>query len=322
MPKIEIEGIVAKNEEKVFGFIDIGTTSVNLYRIPIIIVNGKSEGKTLCLLGGTHGTEVAGTEAIIRIIKNIDPKRMKGSILAVPVVNGPQFEHHTAYISPIDQLNQNRVFPGDSRGTLSRRTAYIIFSKIISKADALCDCHGGDISEQIIGWVNAMKGKDEKINSIAREMAACFPCKVIFSRIASNSRMTGVAQEKFGIPCILPESSAPHQTTRELERYIKFNYDGINNLLKYFQIIEGAPSMFNAIIDPEEYNLVAERGGIWHSNVEAGQIVERGIELGNITDLFGNILEIFKAPKKSFIKTVRMWYSVNCGDKVIEAALI
>jgi predicted deacylase len=250
---------------------------------------------------------------------------MKGVILAIPVVNGPQFEHRTAYISPIDQLNQNRFFPGDPKGTLTHRTAHTIFSKVLSKADALCDCHGGDISEQIIGWVNAIKGKDEELNLIAREMAACFPCKVIFSRVASKNEepgMTGVAQDKLGIPCIIPESNAPHQTTRELERYIKFNYEGIQNLLKYFEIMEGKPSMSNAVIDPEEYTLTADKGGIWHSKVEAGQVVEPGHELGNITDLFGNIIEVFEAPKKSFIKVVRMWYSVNCGDKVIEAAYV
>jgi predicted deacylase len=314
MATIEIDGIVAGPGEKAFGFIEAGTTSVNTYRIPVAILNGVEEGTTLCLLGGTHGTEFVSIEAVIRTIQNVDPKKMKGAILAVPVLNGPQFEHRSAFLSPFDQLNQNRVFPGDPEGTLSRRTAHAVFSKIVSKADALCDCHGGDITEDLDIFVIAGQGEDEEINRKAIEMARCFPCKIITARKGGMVGSSHTAMEMYGIPCITSEAGTPANVR---ERHVKFNYDGIQNLLRYFGILEGEHVLYDAVINPEEYAVKAKRGGIWRSKVELGQEVEAGQELGYMTDLFGNVLETYKTPEKGVIKFLRVWYSVNTGEPLI-----
>ena len=53
---IKIEGIMAEPGEKAVGFVEVGTTSVSTYGIPVAILNDAKEGKTLCLLGGVHGT--------------------------------------------------------------------------------------------------------------------------------------------------------------------------------------------------------------------------------------------------------------------------
>ena len=314
MEKVEIKGIVAKPGEKAFGFLDVGTTSITTYRIPLAILNGVERGKTLAILGGTHGTEFASIEAVIRTIQDLDPKKMKGTVLAVPVLNGPQFEFRAAFLSPIDQLNQNRVFPGDPEGTLSQRTAHVVFSEIVSKSDALLDCHGGDIGENIDCMVIARQGEDEKINRIAREMAACFPTKYISSFPSSARGMTTTAQDEFGIPCVISEAGTPYPI---LERHIQFHYEGIRNNLKYFGILEGKPKMSTPAVSPKRYSFKAKQGGIWHPKVDIGQSVSTGEELGNMTDLFGNILETYTAPENATVTSMRVFYSVNCGEQLI-----
>lgn len=311
MGDIEIDGIVAKPGEKAFGFLEVGTTSVSTYRVPVAILNGAKGGKTLCLLGGIHGTEFASIEAVIRTIQNVDPKKMRGAVLAVPVVNGPQFEHRTAFLSPFDQQNQNRVFPGEADGTLSRRTAHVVFSKIVSRADALCDCHGGDITEDLDCFVIARVGDDDELNRLSKEMASCFPTRVIIARKDTLQGTTGTAQEEFKIPCITPEAGTPYPVR---ERHIRFHYDGIQNLLRCLGILEGSPKMSKAVVNPEEFTARAKRGGIWHPRVEIGQDVKAGQEIGDTTDLFGNVLETYSTPKKGFVRFLRVWYSVNCGE--------
>jgi predicted deacylase len=319
LPSIKIDGIHAEPGEKVFGFIEVGTTSISTYRIPVAILNGIEDGKKLCLLGGTHGTEFASIEAVIRTIQSLDPKKMKGAVLAVPIVNGPQFEHRSAFLSPFDQLNQNRQFPGDPEGTLSKRTAHVVFSKIASKADALCDCHGGDITEDLDCYVIARVGEDEELNRKALEMARCFPGKVIVSKSGGTPGTTGEAQDLYKIPCITPEAGTPYPVR---ERHIKFHYDGIQNLLKLLGIIKGEPKTFDAKVNPKEYHAIAKRGGIWHSKVEIGQEVQKGQELGNMTDLFGNILETYTAPERGWVRFLRVWYSVNVGEPLVSVSLI
>lgn len=315
MVTVNIDGITAKPGEKVFGFLEVGTTSVNMYRIPVAIINGVNEGKTLALLGGTHGVEFVSIEAVIRTIQNADPEKMSGTILAVPVLNGPQFEHRSAFLSPFDQLNQNRQFPGDPEGTLSQRTAYVVFSKIVSKADALCDAHGGDITEDLDDYVIARQSDDEELNRIAIEMAKCFPAKMISARKGGPIRgSSGVAQDEFKIPCITSEAGCPYPVR---ERHVQFHYKGIQNLLKYFGIIEGTPEFTDAPINPEVYRAKAKKGGIWWPKVEIGQKVEAGQELGYMQDLFGNIIEAYESPQKGYVRFLRVWYSVNVGEPLV-----
>ncbi len=41
-----------------------------------------------------HGDEVSGVEVVRRVVSAIDPKQMRGILIAIPVVNGPSFIHH------------------------------------------------------------------------------------------------------------------------------------------------------------------------------------------------------------------------------------
>lgn len=319
MSKIEIDHIVAEPGEKAFGFLEVGTTSINTYRIPVAIINGAKQGKTLCILGGTHGTEFASIEAVVRTIQSLEPMKMTGTVLAVPVVNGPQFEHRSAFLSPFDQLNQNRQFPGDPMGTLSKRTAHVIFSKIVSKSDALVDCHGGDITEDLDCYVIARVGKDEDLNKQALEMAHCFPGKVIMAKGGGTPGTTGEAQDLYGIPCITPEAGVPYPVR---ERHVRFHTEGIENLLKYMGIIEGQPKRYEAKINPEEYTVRAEKGGIWYTSVEIGDHVEKGQEIGTLRDLFGNTIKTYTTPKAGWVRFLRVWYSVNVGEPLITVSFI
>lgn len=315
MSKIKVADIVANPGEKVFGFVPVGSTSVNTYKIPVAIINGAKKGKKLALLGGTHGVEFASIEAVIRTIQNLDPKKMTGAVIAVPVLNGPQFEHRSAFLSPFDQLNQNRQFPGDPEGLLSQRTAYVVFSEVVSQADALCDAHGGDITEDLDDFVIARQSDDEELNRIAIEMARCFPGKMISARKAGGIvGSSGVAQDKYKIPCITPEAGCPYPVR---ERHVQFHYKGIKNLLKYMGIIEGTPKLYDPPINPEGYRPRAKKGGIWWPKVEIGQEVEAGQELGYMQDLFGNVIEKYHSPQKGYVRFLRVWYSVNIGEPLV-----
>ncbi len=314
MSDLEIGGIKAASGEKAFGFLEVGTTSVTTYRIPVALINGAEEGKTVCVLGGIHGTEFASIEAVIRTIQDLDPADMTGAVLAVPVVNGPQFEHRSAFLSPFDQLNQNRVFPGNPEGTLSQRTAHILFTEVVSKADALIDCHGGDITEDIDDMVIAGQGEDDDVNRAAFDMARCFPTTYVTTLPKGVSGLTITAQGLYGIPCVTSEAGTPHNVR---ERHVRFHYEGVNNILKYFGILEGEPEMVEPAESPKRYRMTAAQGGIWHPKAELGEKVAKGQLIGEMVDLFGNVMETYTAPDDSTVNFLRVFYSVNCGEALI-----
>jgi predicted deacylase len=314
MSSVTIGGITAAPGEKAKGFLDAGTTSVNTYRVPLAVINGSRKGKTIGIIGGTHGTEFASIDAVIRAIKELDPKKMRGTVLAVPVLNGPQFEHKTQFLSPFDQLNQNRVFPGDPEGTLSQRIAYTVFENVIKRCNALMDCHGGDINEDIKGFSLAGKGDDEAVNKVALDMARCFPTRYINLFPVAPTGLTLCAQSRLGIPCIISEAGTPFPV-REDE--VLFHYEGIMNVLRYFGVIEGKPKMVEPVISKGSDRLRAEQGGIWKPAVTTDQMVKAGAVLGVVTDLFGEVKQTVKAPHGGVVGMMRCFYSVNCGELLV-----
>lgn len=319
MSAVSVGSIKAAPGEKAKGFLDAGTTSVNTYRVPLAIINGSKKGKTIGIIGGTHGTEFASIDAVIRAIRELDPKKMKGTVLAVPVLNGPQFEHKTQFLSPFDQMNQNRVFPGDPEGTLSQRIAHTVYENVIKRCDALMDCHGGDVNEDIKGFVIAGKGDDEAVNKVALDMARCFPTRCISLFPVAPTGLTMCAQSRLGIPCITPEAGTPFPV-REDE--VRFHYEGIMNVLRYFGVIEGKPKMVEPVISKGSARLRAEEGGIWKPSVSTDQLVTAGDTLGVVTDLFGEVKQTVKAPQGGVVGIMRCFYSVNCGELLVSITLL
>ena len=291
---MNVDQALEKPGEKTYGFIEVGRTSINTYRIPVVVISGAKPGKKVCFLAGTHGTEYASIEGLIRAVKELDPSKMSGSIVAVTVLNGPHFEHRSAFLSPIDQLNQNRQFPGIADGTLSQRTAYVVFNELVSKCDALADLHGGDIGEDIDCMVIAGKGGGQDVEKAAVDMASCFPTEYISQLPERVSGLTMTAQKEYGIPCVTSEAGTPYPVREE---HILFHYEGVMNILKYFKILPGEPKLSKPVINPKGHRFKTEHAGIWHGFVELGSRVNKGEKIGEVTDLFGNILETFTAPE-------------------------
>lgn len=316
---MNIEQALAKRGEKTTGFIEVGMTSVNTYRIPVVVIAGAKEGKTVGFLGGTHGTEYASIEGLIRATKELDPTKMSGNVIAVTVLNGPHFEHKSAFMSPVDRLNQNRQFPGTPDGTLSQRTAYVVFQEIVSRCDALADLHGGDIGEDIDSMMIAGRGGGEEVEKMALDMAKCFDTDYISLLPESIKGLTLSAQTLYGIPCVTSEAGAPYPVR---ERHIRFHYDGVMNILKYFKILEGKPRMVDPVINPKSVSFKAEHGGIWHGFHEVGEWVKKGEKIGEVTDLFGDILQTITAPVDAKITYLRTFYAVNQGEGLLHLTIL
>jgi predicted deacylase len=316
---MDIEKALNKYGEKTYGFIDVGQTSVNTYRIPVVVIAGAKEGKKVCFLAGTHGTEYASIEALIRATRELDPSQMSGSVVAVTVLNGPHFEHRTAFLSPIDQLNQNRQFPGDPNGTLSQRTAYVVFEELVSKCNALADLHGGDIGEDIDSMVIAGGGGGEEVEKMAVDMARCFPTEYIQKFPENLSGLSMSAQRLYGIPCVTSEAGTPYPVRK---RHVNFHFEGIMNILKYFRVIPGELKLVDAVINPKTHRFNASYGGIWRCFTDLGSKVHKDQVVGEVTDLFGNVLETVKAPEDSKVTFLRTFYSVNIGERLIALTVL
>jgi predicted deacylase len=311
MNVMNVGGRIISPGEKVTGYLKVGSTSTHDVRLPYIIIRGEAPGPTLCVLGGVHALEYASIEGVQRVGKELEPENMKGSLIIVPIVNMEGFSNRVAFNNSIDYVNQNRVFPGDPSGTMSRRVASTLFDNIISKADALIDSHGGDLTEDINKFVIIGKTEDKTINQKMVDMASCYDAYYI--SVTDIVGSTKEALTLYGIPCITPESGTPYPVRVD---EVDFHYNGIMNVLRYMKIIDGEPQMKELVINPEQVRLFADAGGIWRPKINAGCMVEKGMILGEIVNVFGETIQTLEAPFTGLANNMRTSAAVNSGDTI------
>lgn len=126
--------------------------------IPIVVVKN-GEGPTALFTSGNHGDEYEGQVALTNLIKWLTPEKIRGRVVMMPMANYPAALIGRR-VSPIDDLNMNRIFPGDPDGTVTRQIAHYIDSELIPLADLVIDLHSGGSSLNYIPTALAKASAD------------------------------------------------------------------------------------------------------------------------------------------------------------------
>ena len=109
--------------------------------IPVHVIHGRKEGPVLFVSAAIHGDEILGVEIIRRLVQYKKLRQIRGTLLAVPVVNVYGFIHHSRYLP--DRRDLNRFFPGSETGSLASRLAHIFITEIVEKSTHGIDIHTG-----------------------------------------------------------------------------------------------------------------------------------------------------------------------------------
>ncbi|MBL8838643.1 MAG: succinylglutamate desuccinylase/aspartoacylase family protein, partial [Alphaproteobacteria bacterium] len=96
-------------------------------------------GLRVVVFGGTHGDETEGVIAANRLA-GADLALTSGVLEVVPIVHEAAYYNDTR-ISPLDDGNLARVFPGDPGGTPTQVLAHALRTKVLAGADLLIDLH-------------------------------------------------------------------------------------------------------------------------------------------------------------------------------------
>lgn len=100
------------------------------------------DGPTLGISAVLHGNEVTGAHIILDLVRAIASIPFRGRLRLLPVANPHGFASNERF-TPIDQVNLNRVFPGNTAGTYSDQLAHVITQEFLSTVDAVVDLHSG-----------------------------------------------------------------------------------------------------------------------------------------------------------------------------------
>jgi predicted deacylase len=299
------------------GWVDVGEATSHTVRIPYVVINGLKDGPTLTVLGCVHALECAPVEAIFRLADAIKPEQVSGKLILVPVVNTEGFHARKSYHNILDHLNQNKVFPGDPEASITKRVAYHVFDKFVSKSDALIDAHGADLGEDVTRGIFVYKTENKELYGKMLELAGCYRSALIETTNISGN--TGEAVNIYGIPCLMIESGAPYPIR---EHDVEYHYDGVVNVMKYMGMIKGEAERHTQLVDPNAKRLWAAKGGAWRRLVEPGQRVKKGEKVGSVCNLIGETIQEVHAPFDGAVTFLRVHFSVNAGDTLLWVAEI
>src|SRR5262249_33825028 len=237
-----------------------------------------------------------------RFLRDLDESRLRGSIVAVPVVNVTGFRARSPFVTPEDGKNLNRCFPGDAGGSFSEALAHQLFERVIAPSDALIDLHGGDLVEALEPFTLY---DESPVQERAHAMAVAFGLRYLIRTQAAEAigGTTSHAAAAAGIPAITPEAGGCGQTDQPS---IAAHVSGLENTLRMLGVLEGEPDP-----PPPGQSLVrrfvwlrSPVAGWWDAAVEPGQTVSAGQRRGAVRDLHGHELHPVDAPEPGVIMFV------------------
>ena len=165
-PAIEIAGVTIKPGSR--QSIDIPLPSFYTHssvNMPVHVVHGRQPGPVLLVSAAVHGDEINGVEIIRRLLSHKFIDRIKGTLIAIPVVNVYGFVSKSRYLP--DRRDLNRSFPGSEHGSMASRLANVLMTQIIPHCDQIIDLHTGAVYRENLPQIRAKLRGDPDLESLA-----------------------------------------------------------------------------------------------------------------------------------------------------------
>src|SRR6201993_3226176 len=160
--------------QKATGYLEVPAGVDAGTNIPVVVVNGAKPGPVLALVTGAHGTEYVSIIAVERLIVDLDPAEISGTVILIPLVNIASFEQKVPHVNPVDNKSMNRFYPGKADGTQTDRASFLITKKVVDRCDYLIDFHGGDLDESLRPYAYWVVSGDKKEDAVSKQMVLAF----------------------------------------------------------------------------------------------------------------------------------------------------
>ncbi len=275
------------------------------------IIHGKKPGPVLMINAAIHGDELNGVEVVRQCLESINPATLKGTIIAIPVVNVFGFIHKSRYLP--DRRDLNRCFPGSERGSIAGRMAFQIFEQIVRRCTHIIDLHTAAIYRTNLPQIRANLS-----NPITNEMSLAFGTPVIIDAALREGSLRSEA-ENIGIPVITYEAG---EALRFEPYAINAGVQGVKRVMQYLGMIRNSKRKSNVepVIARSTRWVRAEADGILRSHVALGQRVNANQSLATISSPHGSEeVQVF-APQGGIVIGQQTLPLVNEGDAIYHIA--
>lgn len=242
------------------------------------VVRGRSPGPVLFVCAAIHGDEINGVEIIRRLLKDPHLERLRGTLVAIPIVNVYGFINHTRYLP--DGRDLNRAFPGSPRGSLTGRIAHTFLQEVVAQCTHGIDLHTGARHRSNFPQIRANL-EDPTVMAMTEAFGAPL---AIDAKIRDGSLRQAAGD--MGVPVILYESC---EALRFDETYIRAGLKGVLNVMRHLGMLRRSRARHRSpTISRSTHWLRAPESGVLRVLVPLGAEVQAGQTIGFIADPMGS----------------------------------
>lgn len=284
--------------------------------IPVGIARGGSDGPALTVIGGVHGTEYAAQDAVLKFWSELDASELSGTVFVVLMADPTAVVGRSAYVSPSDGKNLNRVWPGDPEGSMTERIAHLITSEFIQRSAAVIDVHGGEWDEDIDCFIITHRSGDAELDRRTVELAMATGFTFIEVTDCDGPVLgagTGSGEAvRGGRPGMTFEAGGAGQ---RLPQFIDAHVHGLRNALRHLGILPGEPVMFDGAPVMLDHGVLMKttQEGLYVPKVHVGQWVEAGDVFAEVHDFDGSLLEQLVCPERGTVLDVIIARTIRAG---------
>ncbi len=267
--------------------------SGNQISITAHVYRGLKPGPTVLLLGGVHGDEINGIEALRGMAEKGEFNHLlKGNVILIPLLNVFGFINFSREVP--DGKDVNRSFPGSLKGSLASRVASVITRKILPSVDIAIDLHTGGSSRYNFPQV---RYATQHIHAESLAMAFDAPFIIQYKLISRSFRKVC---KDMKIPAIVFEGG---ESIRLDGFSIEKAKDGILRVLNKLGMIDiwlPNPYPFRYHVKKTSW-IRAPQSGIFIWTKSSGQYIEKKEPIGLIKDPYGTKSVFVEASRNGFI---------------------
>ena len=254
--------------------------------VPVLVAHGRQAGPRVCLTAAIHGDELNGIEMVRRLMYQLEPGTMRGTVIGIPIVNLDGFRRGSRYLA--DRRDLNRHFPGNPRASAADRIAHSLFDQVIRHCQLLVDLHTGSQQRTNLPQIRGNL-KDEAVFDFSRQFGGI----TVLHGVGARGTLRRAANDT-GIPAVTMEAGGPNQLD---ESAVDAGVKSLETLLQNLGMQQS--SRFWSTPQPVFYQsdwVRADQGGILMSKVKPGDKVREGQILGTVVDPVTNTGSAILAP--------------------------
>ena len=276
------------------------------------LIHGRRDGPVVFVSAGLHGDEIIGIEIVRRLLGLPIIKSLRGTLIAVPIVNAFGFFNHSRYLP--DRRDLNRCFPGSEEGSLASRLAHIFMTEIVQRSDLGIDLHSAAVHRTNMPQLRITQGNRETLR-----LARIFGAPVIMRSALRPGSLRGAATD-VGVNVLLYEAG---EALRFDEMSIRAGVSGILRVLNAQGMLPNkgiSKAKRKPLYSQSSRWIRAPQGGLLRSYKSEGDMVEKDEVLAVVSDPFGEIEMSIVSDRTGLIVGRSVFPSVNEGDALYHIA--